>query len=607
MNIPVADVRIDLRLDGDTLSGTNTTDSDYGRIFLKDPKTGETIYSDWAWDTYYDQLNTPFEMLVVAGVYEVYYDRGSSYQNWPLNDDAYLGTLDLSTDGDHVVNIPVASVEVDLTLDSEVLDGTNTTDSDYGRIFLKDPKTGESIYSDWAWDTYFDTLNTPFSLLVVENDYEVYYDRGSSYQHWPLNDDAYLGTFGFSTDGQHLIDIPVASVQIDLTLDAEVLGAANTTDSDYGRIFLKDPKTGESIYSDWAWDTYYDTLNTPFSMLIVENEYEVYYDRGSSYQHWPLNDDAYLGDFDFTVDGAHVVDIPVSSVAIDLTLDSAALDGSNTTDSDYGRIFLKDPKTGESIYSDWAWDTYYDTLNTPFSMLIVENTYGVYYDRGSSYQHWPLNDDAYLGDVDLSTDGAHVVNIPVASVAIDLTLSSETLDGSNTTDSDYGRIFLKDPKTGETIYSDWAWDTYYDTLNTPFSMLIVENEYEVYYDRGSSYQHWPLNDDAYLGDFDFSSDGAHVVDIPAAHLCLDLTLDGAELSTSNTKDSDYGRIFLKDPKTGEAIYSDWAWDTYYDEFNTPFKMILVAGPYEAYYDRGSSYQSWPLNDDAYLGNVQVGE
>jgi hypothetical protein len=90
------------------------------------------------------------------------------------------------------------------------------------------------------------------------------------------------------------VDVPAVTVDLDVTLNGAPVSAANTGDNDEGELILKDPDTGEVLFTQDVWDDANDVSFYPIGLQVIPGTYEVYYSVMNDGIHWPANQDTLL-------------------------------------------------------------------------------------------------------------------------------------------------------------------------------------------------------------------------------------------------------------------------------------------------------------------------
>lgn len=519
--------------------------------------------------------------------------------------------------GEYTAELETTDVTLDVTLDGEPLDESNTGEDDRGRIALHDAESGERAFSRQVWNE--GEINVPTTTRLLPGEYVVRYTNTefAGDGEWPGNEGVKLETVIVSGDEQELtVDVPVTRLRVNALLNGDRVYSGNTGPNDYGRIQIRDPETGDIPY--WV-DTWYDgEVNIPGATRVVPGRYEVGYELQNGEADnalWPTNANASTTTVLDTVevDGENdevLVDIRSVEVEIDATIDGEEVTASNTGPDDHGRIELHPADKGSWAYWTTAW--YDGDVSLPSSTRLIPGEYEVRY-RNEAYApesgNWPVTRDQGVllatKTVDSETDRIEV-DVPTAEVTIDPTLNGEAISTSNTGEGSYGRIDLL--REGETfVYGAEAWKN--GGVNLPVTRRVVPGDYEVRYFQMeyTDFGRWPLNHQFLLETTTLSgTDNRIDVDIPTTKVTVDATIDGEPISSSNTSNVDRGRIELHDPEAGDLTYWSQAWKD--GEKVLPVTLTVIPGDYELRY-QNVEYRlmggAWPADTSANLDDVTV--
>jgi len=359
-----------------------------------------------------------------------------------------------------------------------------------------------------------------------------------------------------------------------------------------------------------VWDDANDVPLTPYSFQIVSGEYAVWYDVIDNGPVWPDNETAVLDPaFDFTGDGSFTIDVPSVDVVLDVTLNGAPVSSANSGDFDEGSLELVDPDTGNVVADlSGVWDDGPDTPLTPYSLQLVGGDYDIYYEVIDDGPNWPSNQNALLEPgYDLSASGTYVIDVPVADVSLDVTLNGAPVSSANSGDLDEGSIELREVGTSSVAYdSIGVWDDGPDTPTTPFTFQVIAGDYDVWYQVVDDGPNWPNNTNTQLLSAMTFTTGANTVDVGSTDVTIDVTLNGAAVSSANTGDFDEGAIQLRDPDTNTVVVDfPGVWDDGPDQPLTPFTAQLLNVEYDIYYDVVDDGPNWPDNENALLNCLDV--
>jgi hypothetical protein len=456
---------------------------------------------------------TPYALQIIPGNYDIVYAVVDDGHNWPSNTSKLLMTsVPLVDGGMMTVDVPVATATAAVTLDGKELSSVNCGDYDEGMLVLVDPMTGERSELGGVWDDNADMLLTPYDLRVVPGTYDIYYAVVDDGPHWPSNTNRLLLAGVSVQDSVMLtVDVPVANLSIGVTLGGEPLSSANCGDYDEGMLVLVDPVTGERSELGGVWDDNADAVVTPYDLQILPGTYDIYYAVVDNGSHWPSNTNRLLQSSVSFSEGADLsVDVPLANLPVDVTLGGEPLSSANCGDYDEGMLVLVDPQTGERSELGGVWDDNDNTLVTPYDVQIVPGIYDIYYAVVDDGPSWPSNTNVLLqSGVSFQEGSGFTVDVPVASVSIDVTLGEEPLSAANCGDYDEGMLVLMDPLTGERSELGGVWDDNADTLMTPYDVQIVPGTYDIYYSVVDDGPSWPNNTNILLSCFTILTRSSH--------------------------------------------------------------------------------------------------
>ena len=614
VDVPSVDVLIDVTLNGQPISSANTGDADEGSLRIVDTATGEIVADlPGVWNDGPDQPLTPYELQLVAGVYDIYYEVVDDGPNWPSNQNHLLvDALVIDTSTTYTVDVPVAMVDLDVTIDGAALSTANTSGSDEGAIQLREVGGSSIAYdSPGVWDDGTNTALTPFTFQVVAGDYDVWYQVVDDGPNWPENSDALLQSAMTFSSGSMTVNVPVSDVTLDVTLNGAPVSAANAGDLDEGSVEIRDPDTGAVVVDlPGVWDDGPDQPLTPYTFQVVSGDYALWYDIVDDGPNWPDNETAVLDPaFDLSTDGTFTIDVPSVDVQLDVTLNGAPISSANSGDLDEGSLVLQDPDTG-GVVADLAgvWDDGPDTPLTPYSLQLVGGDYDIYYEVVDDGPNWPSNQNALLEPgYDLSTSGTYVIDVPVADVSLDVTLNGAAISALNTGDLDEGSLTLREVGRSDIAYdSAGVWNDGPDQPLTPFTFQVVAGAYDVWYQVVDDGPNWPDNTNSLLTAAQTFATGTTIVNVGSFDLTIDVTLNGAAVSSANSGDNDEGALQLRDPDSG-AVVVDFpgVWDDGPDQPLTPYTAQLLVGEYDIFYDVVDDGPNWPDNQNALLQCLDV--
>jgi hypothetical protein len=389
-----------------------------------------------------------------------------------------------------------------------------------------------------------------------------------------------------------------------------------------------------------------------FSTLIVSGTYDVLMQRGASTSDNGLTY-VYRTDSNDTLPNAATllqqnvvfsggtqpltIDIPTSTVSINVTQDGAAMPATATESGP--DFFLVDATTHASQYIG---SVRYDEQNIgqytlaagtdPFGTLVVAGTYDVVMQRGASTSSTSAKTYVYRtdsadtlpnGDIVLQKNlvihsGAQSlhIDVPTSHVNVSVTLNGAALPATATESA--MDFLLIDRSTGATQYIG---SPRYDEQNIGqytfvagtdhFSTYVPAGAYDVLMQRGASSDdlgrtyvyRTDANDTLPNGAVLLQQNvvlapGTHAlnIDIPSTALSVNLTMNGAAMPATATESGP--DFMLVDRSTGAIQYIGGA---RYDEQNIGqytlaagtdhFSTLVTAGTYDVLMERGSSTSS----------------
>lgn len=606
VNIPAVQILLDVTLNGAPVSSANSSGDDEGQLILENVTSGERSALGGVWDDALDQPLTPMNLHIVPGIYDIYYGVIDDGPHWPSNTNALLlAGVNMNVDGALTVDVPVVNIVIDVTLNGAAISADNSGDHDEGELILVDAATGERSGLGGVWDDNLDQPLTPYNLHIVPGSYDIYYGVIDDGPHWPSNTNALLlSNVSMSSSGSLAVNVSTVNISLDVTLNGMGITAANTGDDDEGQLILQNTATLERSELEGVWHDTQDQPLTPYDLQIIPDTYDIYYGVVDDGPNWPSNTNVLLRSaVALTSSGVLTVDIPSVHVSLDVTLNQAAITSANSGDNDEGQLVLVDPTTGERSELGGVWDDNSDQPLTPYDLRIVPGTYDIYYAVVDDGPHWPSNTNAKVRSaVSLQASGSLSVDIPTASITLDVTLDGATISAANSGDDNEGQLVLVDPTSGERSELGGVWDDNNNLPLTPYDLKIVPGSYDIYYAVVDDGPDWPANTNALLRQgVGLTTSGALTVDVPVATLALDVTLDGAQLSSNNCGDQNEGQLVLVDPNSGERSELGGVWDDNSDSVLTPYQLSIIPGRYDIYYAIVDEGPDWPANTNARLG------
>ncbi len=489
----------------------------------------------------------------------------------------------------YVIDVPVADITFNVTLNGQPVTSANTNDSDEGRLILEDPETGERF--NLPETANGSTMNYPTTRRLIPGFYNVYYGNGGTQTFWPINNQKLLiENLDLNSNQTVVIDVPVVDINFNVTLNGQPVTSANTNDSDEGVFRLVDPNTGETISLPETANG--STMNYPTTRRIIPGVYDIYYGNGGTQTFWPINNDhLIIENADLTTSGNFTIDVSTVDVQFDVTLNGSPVTTANTNDSDEGVFRLVDPTTGETMSLPETANG--ATMNYPTTRRIIGSVYDIYYGNGGTQTFWPINTNHKLVDaVELTISQTYVIDVATADVTFDVTLDGQPVTPANTNDSDEGVFRLEDPTTGDVFSLPETANG--ATMNYPTTRRIIPFTYRIYYGNGGTQTFWPINNNHLLDSAaQLTSTGTYTINVPTIDATFDVTLNGQPVTSANTNDSDEGVFVLEDNVTGERFSLPETANG--ATMNYPTTRRIIPAVYDIYYGNGGTQLFWPIN------------
>lgn len=307
-----------IRIDGEA-----PPDSVYenGRITLRNTETGDEVEVGQTRDGSY-------QAPVVAGPYEVFYERLQGGQLVPVNRSALLAEV-AAAGPEHAL---------DLDIDTAVVTGTITVGGvvppsdpgDDGLVYLRNPATGDEALLG-------NTADAAYSQRVVLGDYDVYYRQETSSGGVPVNTNAFVQTASVRGGASLDVDVPMVTVSATVTVGGQ---APPESVYDDGVLYLRNTETGDSVL---LGNTRLAALERP----VVPGTYDVHYVVEAAGPTMPINARSRLATVDVGPATALDIDIPVAVLQGAITVAGQA-----PPQSAYERaaLLLHDVATSDTVY-----------------------------------------------------------------------------------------------------------------------------------------------------------------------------------------------------------------------------------------------------------------
>ena len=374
------------------------------------------------------------------------------------------------------------------------------------------------------------------------------------------------------SSGDLEIDIPRVEVSASFLLNGQPFPASPY---EHATILLRDPSTGDEVE---LGDTADGGTSQP--VVALPGTYEVHYAGRSGGDQVPTNRSAKI--FTVTIPDQDAYDFEIDVPAVALS-GAFTMNGAEPPEGQFenGTVVLRNLVTGDEVELG-------DTRDRTYDAIVIPGLYQVHYGRRLADAEAPINQDARLGEVEITDVGDDVldVDIPVAMLSGEFTLDGDTPPNGN---FENGRILLRDLVTGDEIVLG-------QTRDGSYAAPVVPGEYEVVYQRVFGGAQVPVNAGAVLRSTTLDAgDQALDIDIATAVITGDITIAGAPSPSDPTND---GVLFLRNDQTGDrAVLGNTAAGTY--------SSRVVLGEYDVYYRQETSSGGVPVNTHARLESIAV--
>lgn len=608
VDLNTVSVDIQVSLGGNPISVTNVSSTDFGALYVHNTTTGERFHLGDLWNVTTDTPVGTVHNTLAPGFYDLEYWVQVNGVQAPDNEGAILlEGLDLTTSRSLSVDIPVVTITTSLTLKGSQVTGSNTSSSDYGKIALRDTRTGEKFPLFSAWNANSGTAVGAYPARLIPGIYDVIYEVGKDGSRWPANLETVLQrSVDLTTSRALTIDVPVIDLTVKLTLNGEAVATGNTTSSDYGRIQLKDLETG-------ALFKYYNTYDSnggkpvaSFTGQVLPGIYDVSYKGQKSVRYWPLNSEEILASaLTITSSQTQSFDLLTSTLTVSsLTLGGTLVSTANTTATDYGTIRLRDARGIDFKLAD-TWSNTNSAPRSTFSSVVFRGVYDIVYAFKAGGVLWPLNEKAQLHTgLDLTTAQTITLDVPVVQVSCELLLNGVAVSSSNTSATDYGKLVVRQIADQDRFKLCSAWSSAAGAPAPKVKAALVPGLYQVLYDAEQDGPSWPGNQDVLLTDvLDIRTPDQVVrLDVPARTMSLSLTLAGQAASGANTSATDYGLLELWNMGIEADMFDAYAsWDGTQNQVVPVGQISLLPGSYDVLYTVGADGTSWAADEQRLMG------
>ncbi|MBI5535696.1 MAG: hypothetical protein HY898_23395 [Deltaproteobacteria bacterium] len=434
------------------------------------------------------------------------------------------------------------------------------------------------------------------------------------------------------------IDVPVSTLEVEVTLGGQPLPAGANPSSDTMFVFLRAADTGALHQVRHLWYTSSGgpwPTNGDHAYSVVPGIYDVLYRRGyntsSSTVSENVTGDKLPNGYRVLQQGLAIgsgantvnVDVPVALLDVEVKLDGQPLPSGASSSSDTALFYLRSPDTGALHQVRHLW---YTSSGGPWpntgdhAYSVVPGTYDVIYRRGHSasdnvVSENPDNDKLPNGYRVLQqgltvTSGANPLsfNVPVALVsAVNVTVDGAPLPSGANPSSSTMTLYLRSKDTGALHAARHLWYTSSGgpwPTNGAHAWSVIPGEYEVVYRRDWSSStnevgENPAGDKLPAGYRVLTPSvtlqaGPNTlnVDIPVATLsAVDVTLNGAPLPSGSSSSSSTMSVLLRAKDTGILHQVRHLW---YTSSGGPWPTTadhgqsVPVGTYDVIYRRGWS-------------------
>ncbi len=525
--------------------------------------------------TSFDELST----TLLPGHYDLYWQHDSGGSFVPRNKNARLGGLAIMRDGtisvtgDEAWKLDGSTLVIDVPMvelsGAFLFNGSAAPDSsaEHGDVFLVDPATGDEVFVG-------DTRDGDFNVKLIPGDYEIHYRGEATGGITPANHDARVGAMSLSTDTPE----PVFDIDIDVvTVSGQFMindAPAPPSSAERGRVTIREQFTGEMIELG-------STHDGSYSLALARSRYDVLYQFQQGGGIVPRNKAAVVATLDLGQSQATTasldIDVPVVALSGTFTVGGQA---PPTDAANVGEIVLRSIDGEDEVVLG-------DTSNGTYAVLVVPGDYEAVYRQKTSAGLVPINTNARLRDVTVTTGGTVDLDVPFAPVSGGVTLNGATPPAS---EYDDGRIYLRNAATGDSVLIG-------STRLGAVGGLVVPGEYELSYAVEAAGVSVPQNAEAYLGQVTVVENEPLQlpVEISSGLLTAAVTVEGQAPVPSA---DDIANLRLLDTATGDELTVGAVADG-------DFAVPLTAGRYVLLYEAQQT-TLLPANQRAVLGCYDLG-
>lgn len=504
LNLAPVDVQVSVTLGGKSVSNTNTSLDDFGRIALRDTASGEKFPLFDTFDLTTQKPVSSYKARLLPGTYDVIYENQSRGVSWPLNSQAVISYgRAITSNTTLALDVPVVNYTTTLTLAGQSLSKSNTSDLDYGRLDLIDAVNKVTFKLTDAWDAGGQKPAPQDVSPLIPGTYDVSYTSEQTNGSWPVNNDTVLiKALALTKDATQTIDIPSVQASISVTLGGQAISTSNTSGTDYGSIRLRDAANN----SFKIIDTYNLASFKPVgsqNFMVIPGTYALLYATKMSGSNWPLNEKVVLKTNQTVAKGTALsVDVLTAHVTCDMTLNGQAVSTANTSASSYGTLDVRDV-AGDRFQLCGAWDPLTGSIDVPAAVTVIPGTYDVIYDAALGGASWPGNQEVVVqAGASLRESTVVKPNIQATSGFLGVTIGGRPVNSGNTSALDFGVLEVtRQAEADDTFAALLTYDITTLSASGQAPMAVMAGTYSVTYQPGQSGGDWPNNQDYNIGCF----------------------------------------------------------------------------------------------------------
>lgn len=363
VEVPVANLSGSFTLDDQTPPASPYENA---RIVLRSTYNGDEVVLGTT-------ANGDYQAPVIAGTYQVIYERLTGGEQIPVNRAALLEERTIGGGPQTLdVNVATAVVSGGITVGGQT---PPANPGDDGVVLLRNPQTGDEVLLG-------NTATGAYTQIVVQGTYDLYYRQETSSGGVPVNTNARLQADVQVEGGASLdVDVPVVTVSASVTVDGAPPPASVYDD---GVLYLLNLETGDSVL---LGNTRLAALERP----VVPGTYELHYVVEAAGPTMPINAQSRLDTIEVGPSTALAVDIPVAVLQGATTLDTQP-----PPQSIYNRaaLLLHDVGTEDVVYLG-------QFEAGSFARTLTAGTYVVVYQALATTGLLPANTNAGVACIEL--------------------------------------------------------------------------------------------------------------------------------------------------------------------------------------------------------------